>query len=475
MATETLILRHLLNDEIYARRTLPYLKPEYFASRVEKTVYEQIDNFINKYNSLPTKEALVIELDTKNNLSDSEFAECGELVSSLSVEQAEDSDWLIATTEKFCQEKAVYNAIMESINILDEDGTGKDVRDKGAIPDLLSTALSVSFDPNIGHDFVEDADERFDFYHRKEERVPFDLEYMNKITGGGLPRKSLNILMAGTGAGKSLAMCHMGAANLMDGKNVLYITMEMAEEKIAERIDANLLNVTLDNLKSLSKDMYKKKIERVKGKTAGKLIIKEYPTASGGVGHFRHLLNEMKLKKSFIPDIIYIDYLNICSSSRMKAGSNVNSYTLIKAIAEELRGLAVEQNVPIVSATQVTRSGYGSSDIELTDTSESFGLPATADFMAALIVTEELDEMNQIMIKQLKNRYGDPSTNKRFMVGIDRAKMRLYDVEQTAQEDVTDTGPTFDKTGFGSRAKEDDQMKWATKTQGRKNFSGFNM
>lgn len=470
---EQLILRHLLNDDNYARRILPYLKPEYFADRIEKTIYEQIDSFIQKYNSLPTKEALVLELDSKSQLTDKEFSDCGEYISSLSVDQPEDQEWLIKKTEEFCQEKAVYNAIMESISIL--DATGKENRDKGAIPELLSEALSVSFDPNIGHDFVEDADERFDFYHRKEERVPFDLEYMNKITGGGLPRKSLNILMAGTGAGKSLAMCHMGAANLMDGKNVLYITMEMAEEKIAERIDANLLNVTLDNLKSLSKDMYKKKIERVKGKTAGKLIIKEYPTASGGVGHFRHLLNEMKLKKSFIPDIIYIDYLNICSSSRMKAGSNVNSYTLIKAIAEELRGLAVEQNVPIVSATQVTRSGYGSSDIELTDTSESFGLPATADFMAALIVTEELDEMNQIMIKQLKNRYGDPSTHKRFMVGIDRAKMRLYDVEQTAQEDVTDTGPAFDNSSFGSRAKEEDQMKWATKKMGRKNFSGFNM
>tara|TARA_R110000764_G_scaffold72592_4_gene148779 strand:- start:50 stop:1468 length:1419 start_codon:yes stop_codon:yes gene_type:complete len=470
---EQLILRHLLNDDNYARRILPYLKPEYFADRIEKTIYEQIDSFIQKYNSLPTKEALVLELDSKSHLTDKEFSDCGEYISSLSVDQPEDQEWLIKKTEEFCQEKAVYNAIMESISIL--DATGKEDRDKGAIPELLSEALSVSFDPNIGHDFVEDADERFDFYHRKEERVPFDLEYMNKITGGGLPRKSLNILMAGTGAGKSLAMCHMGAANLMDGKNVLYITMEMAEEKIAERIDANLLNVTLDNLKSLSKDMYKKKIERVKGKTAGKLIIKEYPTASGGVGHFRHLLNEMKLKKSFIPDIIYIDYLNICSSSRMKAGSNVNSYTLIKAIAEELRGLAVEQNVPIVSATQVTRSGYGSSDIELTDTSESFGLPATADFMAALIVTEELDEMNQIMIKQLKNRYGDPSTHKRFMVGIDRAKMRLYDVEQTAQEDVTDTGPAFDNSSFGSRAKEEDQMKWATKKMGRKNFSGFNM
>jgi replicative DNA helicase len=468
---EQLILRHLLNDEDYARRILPYLKPDYFSDRVERAVYEQIDLFINKFNTVPTKEALVIELDQKTNLSDSEFTECGEYISSLSVEQTEDPDWLINTTEKFCQEKAVYNAIMESISILDDSKDQK--QDKGAIPELLSNALSVSFDPNIGHDFVEDAEERFEFYHRKEERVPFDLEYMNKITQGGLPRKSLNILMAGTGAGKSLAMCHMGAANLMDGKNVLYITMEMAEEKIAERIDANLLNVTLDNLKSLSKDMYTKKIERVKGKTTGKLIVKEYPTASAGVGHFRHLLNEMKLKKSFIPDIIYIDYLNICSSSRMKAGSNVNSYTLIKAIAEELRGLAVEQNVPIVSATQTTRSGYGSSDIELTDTSESFGLPATADFMAALIVTEELDELGQIMIKQLKNRYGDPSTHKRFMVGIDRAKMRLYDVEQTAQEDLADNGPVFDSSGFGERAKEDDQMKWATKKMGRKNFGGL--
>lgn len=471
MATETVILRHLLNDENYARRTLPYLKAEYFSDRVEKTVYEQIDNFVAKYNSLPTKEALSIELDSVNNLSDKEFGDCVDYISTLDIEQAEDQDWLINTTEKFCQEKAVYNAIMESISIL--DSTGNEDRDKGAIPDLLSEALSVSFDPNIGHDFLEDAEARYEFYHRKEERVPFDLEYMNKITQGGLPRKSLNILMAGTGAGKSLAMCHMASANLMDGKNVLYITMEMAEEKISERIDANLLNVTLDSLKELSKDMYTKKIARVKGKTSGKLVVKEYPTAAAGVGHFRHLLNEMKLKKSFIPDIIYIDYLNICMSSRMKAGSNVNSYTLIKAIAEEIRGLAVEKNVPIVSATQTTRSGYGSSDIDLTDTSESFGLPATADFMAALIVTEELDELGQIMIKQLKNRYGDPSTNKRFMVGIDRAKMRLFDVEQTAQEDLADNGPVFDNTAYGKRMKEDDSMQWATKKAGRKDFSGF--
>ena len=471
MATETVILRHLLNDESYARSVLPYLSPDYFSDRIEKTVYQQIDAFVEKYNSLPTKEALSIELDGKTNLTDKEFGDCVDYIAQLDIEQAEDQAWLIDTTEKFCQEKAIYNAIMDSISIL--DATGQEDRDKGAIPDLLSTALSISFDPNIGHDFLEDAESRYEFYHRAEERVPFDLEYMNKITQGGFPRKSLNILMAGTGAGKSLAMCHMASANLMNGKNVLYITMEMAEEKISERIDANLLNVTLDDLKKLSKEMYTKKIARVKGKTSGKLLVKEYPTASAGTGHFRHLLNEMKMKKSFIPDIIYIDYLNICMSSRMKAGSNVNSYTLIKAIAEELRGLAVEKNVPIVSATQTTRSGYGSSDIDLTDTSESFGLPATADFMAALIVTEELDELGQIMIKQLKNRYGDPGTNKRFMVGIDRAKMRLFDVEQTAQEDLVDNGPVFDNTAYGKRMKEDDQMKWATKKAGRKDFSGF--
>ena len=471
MATETVILKHLLNDENYARRTLPYLKAEYFSDRIEKTVYEQIDKFVDKYNTLPTKEALSIELDGSSTLNDKEFGDCVDYIGQLDIDQPEDEDWLITTTEKFCQEKAVYNAIMDSISIL--DSSGDEARDKGAIPDLLSDALSVSFDQNIGHDFLEDADARYEFYHRKEERIPFDLEYFNKITQGGLPRKSLNILMAGTGAGKSLAMCHMASANLMDGKNVLYITMEMAEEKISERIDANLLNVTLDSLKNLSKDMYTKKIERVKGKTAGKLVVKEYPTASAGVGHFRHLLNEMKLKKSFIPDIIYIDYLNICMSSRMKAGSNINSYTLIKAIAEEIRGLAVEKNVPIVSATQTTRSGYGSSDIDLTDTSESFGLPATADFMAALIVTEELDELGQIMVKQLKNRYGDPSTHKRFMVGIDRSKMRLFDVEQTAQEDLVDNGPVFDNTTYGKRMKEDDSMQWMTKKAGRRDFSGI--
>lgn len=470
MKTELVILRHLLNDEDFARRTLPYLKSEYFHDRLEKTVYQEIDKFVNKYNSLPTKEALTLEMDGRNDLSDEEFSSASSLISSLDCEDV-DKQWLTDTTEKWCQEKAIYNAIMNSIAILD----GNDKKhDKGAIPELLSEALGVSFDPNIGHDFLEDSDTRYDFYHRVEERIPFDLEYLNKITKGGLPKKTLNIILAGTGVGKSLAMCHMASANLLEGKNVLYVTMEMAEEKIAQRIDANLLNVTLDDLEALSKDMYDKKIEKVRGKTSGKLIVKEYPTASAGSGHFRHLLNELRLKRSFVPDIIYVDYLNICTSSRIKGGAQVNSYTLVKAIAEELRGLAVEFNVPLVSATQTTRSGYTNSDVGLEDTSESFGLPATADFMVALISSEELEELGQIMVKQLKNRYGDPNTYKRFVVGVDRAKMRLFDCEQTAQEDVGyDDKPLFDKSDFGSRAREEDQMQWATKKMGRKNFSGL--
>ena len=467
--TELVILRHLLNDEDFARRTLPYLKSEYFHDRLDKTVYEEIDKFINKYNSLPSKEALTLEMDSRNDLSDEEFSSASSLISQLDAEDV-DRQWLTDTTEKWCQEKAIYNAIMNSIQILD----GNDKKnDKGAIPTLLSDALGVSFDPNIGHDFIENADDRYDYYHRVEERIPFDLDYMNRITKGGLPKKSLNIILAGTGVGKSLAMCHMASANLIEGKNVLYITMEMAEEKIAQRIDANILNVTLDDLEKLSKDMYDKKIERVKGKTSGKLIVKEYPTASAGSGHFRHLLNELRLKRTFVPDVIYVDYLNICTSSRIKSGAQVNSYTLVKAIAEELRGLAVEFNVPLVSATQTTRSGYTNSDVGLEDTSESFGLPATADFMVALISSEELEDLGQIMVKQLKNRYGDPNTYKRFVVGVDRSKMRLFDVEQTAQEDVVDDGPIFDKSDFGSRAKEEDQMKWATKKMGRKDFSGL--
>lgn len=470
MKTETLILKHLLSNDDYLRKTLPYLKEDYFSDRIDKTLYDIVVNYVDKYNIAPTREAMIIELDNRNNLSDEEYKKSVSSIQELVVTEEEDMSWLINVTETFCQEKAIYNAIMDSIAIIDGNDSKKD---KGSIPDLLSKALSVSFDPNIGHDFIEDAESRYDFYHKVEERIPFDIDYMNKITKGGLPKKTLNIILAGTGVGKSLAMCHMASANLLEGKNVLYITMEMAEEKIAERIDANLLNVTLDQLKEIPRDMYNKKIERVKGKTSGKLIVKEYPTASAGTGHFRHLINELKLKRSFTPDVIYIDYLNICMSSRIRGGAQVNSYTLVKAIAEEIRGLAVECNVPIVSATQTTRSGYTNSDVGLEDTSESFGLPATADFMVALISTEELEDLGQIMVKQLKNRYGDPNTHKRFVVGVDRSKMRLYDVEQTAQEDIVDNGPVFDQSTFGSRAREEDSMQWATKKMGRKDFSGL--
>ena len=467
---ELMVLKHLLNDEDYARRTLPYLKEEYFSDKIEKNVYRHIDDFIKKYNNQPTREALIIEMDTDGKISDEEFSKTTSYIGDLIVEEEEDRDWLIEKTEKFCQEKSIYNAIMESIGIIDGEDKNKD---KGSIPEILSDALSVSFDPHVGHDFIDDSDDRYDFYHRIEERIPFDLEYLNSVTKGGLPNKTLNIILAGTGVGKSLAMCHMAAANLIDGKNVLYVTMEMAEEKIAERIDANLLNVTLDNLKQLPKAMYDQKMQKVKGKTSGKLIIKEYPTAGAHVGHFRHLINELKLKRQFKPDIIYVDYLNICMSSRIRTGSNVNSYTLVKAIAEELRGLAVEMVVPIVSATQTTRSGFTNSDVGLEDTSESFGLPATADFMIALISTEELEELDQIMIKQLKNRYNDPNINKRFVVGVDRAKMRLYDAESSAQDGVMSDKPVMDNAEFGQRYDEEEKMKWSTKKMGRKDFSGI--
>ena len=435
MSTEHLILKNLIHNDEYCRTTLPYLNTKYFSDNTERVVFEEIANFVERYNSLPTREALTIELDNRTNISDKEYSDIAEYISTLVKQEEEDKDWLVDTTEKFCQEKALYNAIMDSIQIID----GKENQDKGAIPEILTEALSVSFDPNIGHDFIDDAESRFEFYHKKEERIPFDLDYLNKITKGGLPKKSLTVLMAGTGVGKSLAMCHFAGANMLDGKNVLYITMEMAEERIAERIDANLLNVTMDELHQLPALMYAKKIEKVKGKTSGKLVVKEYPTSSAGVGHFRHLLNELKLKKSFVPDIIYIDYLNICASSRMRMSGGVNSYTYIKAIAEEIRGLAVEFKVPVVTATQVNRSGYGDSDFGLEDTSESFGLPATTDLMLALISTEEMENMNQILIKQLKNRYGDPSTYKRFAVGIDRPKMRLYDLEESAQQDLIES------------------------------------
>jgi len=443
---EKTILSHLVYNESFARKTLPFLKDEYFQNQVDKTVYKLINDYVLKYNSTPTKEVLHIELKNKEGMSDSTFKDSKALIDDLSVENTE-IQWLLDSTEKFCQDKAIYNAIMASIKILDDKSGSSST---GAIPTLLSDALGVSFDISIGHDYFANADDRFDFYHRKEEHIPFDLDFLNKITKGGLVRKTLNIALAGTGVGKSLFMCHCASFNLTQGKNVLYITMEMAEEKIAERIDANLLNVTIDDLAVIPKEAYDKKIKRIRENTVGKLIVKEYPTASAGSGHFRHLINELRIKRNFIPDIIYIDYLNICSSSRIKAGSNVNSYTLIKAIAEELRGLAVEFNVPVVSATQTTRGGYGNSDVELTDTSESFGLPATADLMFALISTEELEDLNQLMIKQLKNRYNDPTIHKRFVIGIDRAKMRLYDAEVSAQDGLMNDQPVFNKSGFGT-------------------------
>lgn len=442
---ELSILSNLLYDEDYARKTLPFVKSEYFQGS-EKVVYEAIVSFVDKYNKPPTKPALEIDLDKNDRLSDSQYKDAADLLNTLNKIDV-DQQWLLDETEKFCQDKAVYNAIMESIAILD----GKTDKTKGSIPQVLTEALGVSFDSNIGHSYLDDADTRYDFYHKKEAKHEFDLEYFNKITKGGIPNKTLNIALAGTGVGKTLFMCHTAAAFFSQGKNVLYITMEMAEEKIAERIDANLLNVTTDELTVLPRDAYNKKVDRVKSKSPGKLIIKEYPTASAGANHFRHLLNELRLKKNFTPDVIFIDYLNICMSSRLRNGSNVNSYTLVKSIAEELRGLAVEFDVPIISATQTTRSGYSNTDVGLEDTSESFGLPATADFMFALISSEELEQLGQLMVKQLKNRYGDPSYHKRFVIGIDRSKMRLYDVEQTAQQDIVDSGPVFDNSDFGRR------------------------
>lgn len=442
------ILSNLIHNEEYARKALPFIKRDYFTG-TEKSVYDAITAFVDKYNKVPTKPALTIDLDKIDTLSDTQYQEAVTYLNTLQ-EVKVDQQWLIDETERFCQDKAVYNAIMESITII--DGKSKD-KTKGAIPQILTDALGVSFDSHIGHNYIEDSDIRFDYYHRKEEKLEFDLDYFNKITRGGLPNKTLNIALAGTGVGKTLFMCHCAAAAFAQGKNVLYITMEMAEEKIAERIDANLLNVTTEELSILPKDAYDKKVNRVKDKSVGKLIIKEYPTASAGSNHFRHLLNELRLKKNFTPDIIFIDYLNICMSSRIRHGSSVNSYTLVKAIAEELRGLAVEFNVPLVSATQTTRSGYSNSDVGLEDTSESFGLPATADFMFALISTEELEQLGQIMVKQLKNRYGDPSKHKRFVIGVDRSKMKLYDVEQSAQEDIIDDAPAFDKSNFDQRRK----------------------
>ena len=431
---ETTILNNLLFNEEYTRKVLPFLRPEYFEEKCDTIVFEQISSFLTQYDKLPTKEVLNIELQKRVDLSQDEYSLVTRLVESLLPTES-DRTWVLDTTESWCKERAIYLALMESIKIAD----GQDEKKSpDAIPSILSDALSVGFDQHVGHDYINDSKDRFAYYHRVENKIPFDLEYFNKITSGGLSDKTLNIALAGTGVGKSLFMCHVASSVLLQGKNVLYITLEMAEEKIAERIDANLLNTNIQDIGELPKSTFTKKIDKLAAKTSGKLIIKEYPTASAHCGHFKALLQELKLKKSFEPDIIFVDYLNICASSRYRSAVNVNSYSYVKAIAEELRGLAVEASVPIVSATQTTRSGFASSDPNLTDTSESFGLPATADLMFALISTEDMEKLNQIMIKQLKNRYNDPTMNKRFVVGIDRSKMRLYDVEQSAQDDIVD-------------------------------------
>ena len=457
---ERTTLTHLIHNENYCRKVIPFIKSDYFANRDEKIVFEEIEKFLEKYNSLPTQEALSINVDNRKDLTDNEYQKIVELIGSLNKTEV-DFQWLHDETEKFCKDKAIYNAVLDGIKII--DGKDKD-RTPEAIPSILSEALGVAFDLSVGHDYVEDGLERYEFYHKKEEKIQFDLDYFNKITKGGLPQKTLNIALAGTGVGKSLFMCHMAASTLMQGKNVLYITLEMAEERIAERIDANLMNVTIDDLHTLPKKMFENYLTKIQKKTNGKLIVKEYPTASAHVGNFRSLIKELALKRSFKPDIIFIDYLNICASSRFKGNANVGSYFYIKAIAEELRGLAVETNVPIMSATQTTRSGFVSSDIGLEDTSESFGLPATADLMFALISTEELEDLNQICVKQLKNRYNDPTINKRFILGIDRAKMRLYDVEQHAQRDIVDSGQEKDEVVF-------DNTPFAGKTSKYEKFS----
>ena len=458
MKLEQTILKNLIYNDEYLRKVLPFLKAEYFTDRTERLIFNEVLSFTNTYNSTPSIEAVELAIKEKRNLTNDEV-ELSEtyLKEIVSIKDQESKlQWLVDKTESFVQEKAIYNAVLGSISILD----GKDkTQEKGAIPKILSDALAVSFDSSVGHDYLENSDDRYEFYHRKEERIPFDLEYFNKITKGGLPAKTLNIALAGTGVGKSLFMCHVAAGCMSQGKNVLYITMEMAEERIAERIDANLLDTTVDSLVEMPREMFNKKIARLREKTTGKLIIKEYPTASASSIHFRTLLNELNLKKSFIPDIIFIDYLNICCSARIKASANVNSYTYVKAIAEELRGLAVEFGVPIVSATQTTRSGFGSSDPGLEDTSESFGLPATADLMFALISSEELESVGQIMVKQLKNRYNDPTYFKRFTLGIDRAKMKLFDIAQSEQEGITDSGQDKPLNTFGVREKKFDGFK----------------
>ena len=435
----------MLNNEKYSRKVLPFLKTEYFERKEQQVIFDEIYKFIDKYNNLPSREAIHIELEKRNDLNEETWKNTEKILSSLAVEDV-DQGWLVDTTERYCKDRALHLAVLQGIHIINGDDKNLNT---DSLPDILSNALSVSFDNSVGHDYIHDATNRFEFYHKKEQRIPFDLSYFNQITNGGLPNKTLNICLAGTGVGKSLFMCHQAANCLLRGKNVLYITLEMAEERIAERIDANLMDLTIDELHELPKQSFDDAVGKIKKKTKGTLVIKEYPTATAHSGHFKGLLKELALKREFAPNIIFIDYINICASSRFKTGANVGSYFYIKAIAEEFRGLAVEHNLPIVSATQTTRSGFTATDIGLEDTSESFGLPATADFMFALIQNEQLEGLNQIMVKQLKNRYNDPTKNKKFVIGIDRPKMKLYDVEASAQEGLVDTGqndtPSFDK------------------------------
>ena len=456
MRLEKTILSNLIHNEEYCRKVVPHLKTEYFQDRKEAIIATELIRFFNDYNKPATAEILAIEIGNRTDLNDKEMPDFEVYINELTTKET-NQDWLLSETEKFCKDKAVYNSVLRAIKII--DGQDKN-HSKDAIPSLLSEALGVSFDNHVGHDYIEDFSERYDFYHRVEEKVAFDLDLFNKITKGGLSKKTLNVVLAGTGVGKSLFMCHCAAATLMQGKNVLYVTMEMAEERIAERIDANLMNIGMDELKTIDKSLYESRFDKVSKKTQVKLIVKEYPTAGAHAGHFKSLLEELKQKKKFVPDMIVIDYLNICSSSRMKQGANVNSYTYIKSIAEELRGLAVEYAVPILSATQTTRSGFANTDVELTDTSESFGLPATVDFMFALISSEELEGLNQLMVKQLKNRYGDPSYYKKFVIGVDRSKMKLYNLEAKAQENISesgqDDGPVFDKSDFGKRVRTEE-------------------
>ena len=459
---ERTALRNLIHNEDYTRKVLPFLKSEYFQDRSERVVFSEIQKFISQYNKRPTKETLQIDLNKRKDLNEDEYKKIVDLISSLDPQDV-DLEWLVNTTEKFCKDRAVHNAVMEGIHIID----GKDKKHSPeAIPEILRDALSVSFDNAVGHDYLLDIEKRFDYYHKRETRIPFDLDFFNKVTKGGLPTKTLNVALAGTGVGKTLFMCHQAASALAQNKNVLYITMEMAEERIAERIDANLLNISMEDLHMLNKKLFSDKITQLQSKTTGTLIIKEYPTASAGANHYRALVNELALKRTFKPDIIFIDYINICASSRFKAGSNVNSYTYIKAIAEELRGLAVELDVPIVTATQTTRSGFVSTDIGLEDTSESFGLPATADFMFALISSEELEKAGQMLVKQLKNRYNDPTMNRKFMIGVDRTRMKLFDIEQQAQNIIQPEETKYVEHNLKEAKEESAEEKY-------KKFQGF--